>query len=420
MLLSFSCSNYRSIKEKIKFSMCATDDQEHKEQVKKVDSIRVLRNTAIYGANGSGKSSFISAIKSMQEMVVQSMKKQPGDALERTSHKLSDIDVPTSFEMQFVTDNIRFLYGFSYTEFEIKEEYLYYYPNGRQSKIFDRDEKGITFGKSFEKDLALVVEKMLKSNRLLLSIAANFTNISEIEKVFLFLKEDIVVYQNSLGQHGLDQHWIRLTAKALNESEKIKKIFLDFLKYIGSDAKDIYARYEKKKLSMDALPTDFPLELKEKIVEVGKEEIDLKIEYDKFTLNVSEESEGIKKLFKILVPIFNVLVLGKTIIFDEIETSLHPSIVREIINLFINDRHEEFAQLIFSTHDAMLLNLQMFRRDQIWFTELKGEERSTDLYSLAEIKNVRKDENIMKGYIHGKYGAIPMINREIADIFDKE
>ncbi len=420
MILNFSCSNYRSIKEKIKFSMCATSDQEHLEQIRKVDSIRVLRNAAIYGANGSGKSSFISAIRSMQEMVAKSLLMQPGDLIERVPHKQSDINEPTCYEMQFVIDDIRYLYGFSYTDLEIKEEYLYYYPKGRQSKIFDRHEDGITFGKSFEKDLNLVVEKILKSNRLLLSSAANFSNINEIEKVFLFFKEDIVVYQNRLAEHGLDQHWIKLTAKALNKSDAIRELFLKFLNCTGFDVKNIYAKYEKKKMPISELPVNLPSEIREHVVEFGEEKVDLKIEYDKFNLNVSEESEGIRKLFKILYPIINVLVSGKVLVFDEIETSLHPVIVRELINLFINDGQEAFAQLIFSSHDAMLLDLDLFRRDQIWFTELKKEIRSTDLYSLAEIKNVRKDENLMKGYINGKYGAIPMINMDIAKLFNKE
>ena len=79
------------------------------------------------------------------------------------------------------------------------------------------------------------------------------------------------------------------------------------------------------------------------------------------------------------------------------------------------DSGDKFPQLFFTTHDTGLLNLDMFRRDQIWFTELK-EDRSTDLYSLAEIQNVRKDENIGKGYINGKYGAIPMLNLNFANI----
>ena len=103
------------------------------------------------------------------------------------------------------------------------------------------------------------------------------------------------------------------------------------------------------------------------------------------------------------------------LICDEIETSLHESIVYKIFDFFKQNviSNENYAQIISTTHDTSLLRLDLFRRDQIWFTELKKYERSTDLYSLAEIKNVRKDENIGKGYILGKYGAIPMLNDKI-------
>ena len=86
------------------------------------------------------------------------------------------------------------------------------------------------------------------------------------------------------------------------------------------------------------------------------------------------------------------------------------------MKLFVNTTSKKQAQLIFTTHETGLLNLDLFRRDQIWFTELKKNERSTDLYSLAEIKNVRKEENFGKGYISGKYGAIPMLNLDFANI----
>ena len=86
--------------------------------------------------------------------------------------------------------------------------------------------------------------------------------------------------------------------------------------------------------------------------------------------------------------------------------------------MFMETESEKFPQLFFTTHDTGLLNLDLFRRDQIWFTELK-EDRSTDLYSLAEIKNVRKDENFGKGYISGKYGAIPMLNLNFAKVLDQ-
>ena len=102
----------------------------------------------------------------------------------------------------------------------------------------------------------------------------------------------------------------------------------------------------------------------------------------------------------------------KILIWDEMETSLHPCIVKELLRLIMSGKQDSKAQLIFSTHDINLLDLNTFRRDQIWFTEL-NKERSTDLYSLAELKNVRKDENINKGYMNGKYGAVPFIHNPL-------
>ena len=109
----------------------------------------------------------------------------------------------------------------------------------------------------------------------------------------------------------------------------------------------------------------------------------------------------------------DILDTGKVLIFDEIEDGLHERVVWELLNIFLTARGDKPAQLLFTTHDTSLLDLELLRRDQIWFTELDS-SRSTNLYSLWDIKNVRKDENISKGYISGKYGGIPMLNRELA------
>lgn len=141
--------------------------------------------------------------------------------------------------------------------------------------------------------------------------------------------------------------------------------------------------------------------------------VDAKVVYEQFKVDlIREESQGIKKLIEFMCPFIDIILKGKVLICDEIETSLHESIVYKIFDYFRHskDISDRCAQMISTTHDTSLLNLNLFRRDQIWFTELSNEERSTDLYSLAEIKNVRKDENIGKGYISGKYGAIPMLN----------
>ena len=138
--------------------------------------------------------------------------------------------------------------------------------------------------------------------------------------------------------------------------------------------------------------------------------IEAKVVYDQFEIDLlNEESSGIKRLFEIICPMIDILNTGKVLICDELEASLHEAVIYKIVQLFQNYKKDIFAQLIFSTHDTSLLNRELFRRDQVWFTQL-NKDRATDLYSLVEIKDVRKSENLAKGYVSGKYGAIPMLN----------
>ena len=131
---------------------------------------------------------------------------------------------------------------------------------------------------------------------------------------------------------------------------------------------------------------------------------------------MTEESVGVRKLFEMLCPFIDIIIRGKVLVCDELEASLHESILHGLVTLFRQIKSEKFAQLIFTTHDTSILDLDLFRRDQVWFTEISQDSRATELYSLAEIKNVRKGENVSKGYIMGKYGAIPMLNANLAQI----
>ena len=134
---------------------------------------------------------------------------------------------------------------------------------------------------------------------------------------------------------------------------------------------------------------------------------------------MTEESTGVKKLFSMLCPLLDIIVNGKVLICDELESGLHESLVYGLVKFFVNIDTDKSPQLIFTTHETGLLNFDLFRRDQIWFSEMKSTDRSTDLYSLAEIRNVRKEEKFGKGYISGKYGAIPMLNLDFAKIISE-
>lgn len=412
MLLQFSCENHKSIKNRITFSAIAGKDTSYESSLKEFGNMNVLRMAAIYGANGSGKSNFINAIDFMKALVVNSINHQPGVGVFQAPHKLADAQTPSSYDIQFVTNGIRYAYGFSVKNHLIEEEYLYYFPKKRQVKIFERKGLEIKSGDRYKNAFELSLN-VLKDNRLFLSCAANYTNLKEIEDAFLFFKDDIVVY------NPVANNWREYSARLLQENPQIKKLYIDILNMVGTDVKDVKVKFETKKLTHEDLPGDMPEPFKDMFLSHESNLVEAKMVYRDFEIDMKEESAGIQKLFEIICPILDILMKGKILICDEIETGLHEAVVKSILELFRESKKDEFAQLIFSTHDTSLLSSVPFRRDQIWFTELDA-QRSTDLFSLAEIKNVRKEENLEKGYINGKYGAIPMLNLSFYDLFQNE
>ena len=412
MLLQFSCSNFKSIREKITFSFLASKDDTYEDELKIFLNHKVLKSAVVYGPNGSGKSNFLNSIGFMTGLIINSINNQPGDLIPQFGHKLNTEDVPTIFDVQFVKNDIRYAYGFSIKNKLVDEEYLYYFPKGRQVKIFERKNNDVKPGDKYKTSFELSLD-VLKENRLFLSCTANYTNITEIEQAFLFFKEDIVIYNSNMN------NWIEYSMRSIQENEENKKIFLNILNSLGTGIKDIDSKFEKTNIKVTDLPKDMPEVLKS--VFVGEaNRLNVKVIYDDFTTDLmTEESTGVQKLFEVICPIIDIINNGKILICDEIETSLHESIVWEIVSLFKKARMDKFAQILFTTHDTSLLDSKLFRRDQIWFTELDS-SRATDLYSLAEIKNVRKTENLRNGYMLGKYRAMPMKSQNIYSLFDND
>ena len=405
MLLEFRCSNHKSIKEKVNFSMIAGSDTTSEELLKEFGNFRVLRTAVIYGANGSGKSNFISALSFMRDLVSNSINHQPGQGIFQARHKLSAREDPREYSIQFVRNNIRYAYGFSVKQNLIQEEYLYYFPKGRQVKIFERNGAEIRPGDRYKGALDVSVS-VLKDNRLFLSCAANYSNVKEIEEAFMFFNTDLVVYNPEIN------NWTEYSIELMQNNDMVKKVFVNILRALGTGAKDVKVKLEKVKLADLPQELKLPDALKNLLGTQEGNRIEAKVVYDQFEIDLmTEESSGVRRLFQMICPIIDILNNGKILICDELEASLHESVIFQIVQLFQHYQKDKFAQLIFSTHDTSLLDADLFRRDQVWFTQLNG-ERATDLYSLAEIRNVRKSENLEKGYVSGKYGAIPMLNKK--------
>ncbi len=417
MILEYTCENYKSIKEKVTFSMLASKDSSFENLLIPFNGIFINKMASIYGANGSGKTSFIESLSFLRMLICKSNNHQPGDKIRQFPHKLSLQETPTSYMIQFVIENVRYAYGLSYTTEHIISEYLYYFPNGKQAKIFDRNLETLTFGERFKREFEAILN-FSKPNKLFLSVSANYSSVKEAEIVFLFFKEDLIFYPLAPEVNN----WLEYSIERLTNEPYIKSLFVKFMNSIECPVKNINTTFETAKITPEMFPTNIPTPIKELITGANLQEariIEAKLDYGTFSVDLNEESKGIQKLFEVFCPIIDIVLKDKILIWDEIETSLHPLIVNEILRFVLHGKKDSMSQLIFTTHDTNLLDLTRFRRDQIWFTQLTP-SRSSDLYSLAELKNVRKDENISKGYFSGKYGAIPFIHNPLKFPLEEE
>ena len=387
MLLEFSCSNFKSIKEKVTFSAIATDNIKNEKYLKKFDDFRVLHTSVIYGPNGAGKSNLFKGIGFMRDLVIKSRENRPGEVLKQPTHKMAQ-DKKSEFNMQYIINDIRYVYGFVLKDNLVDEEYLYYFEDKNAMNVFERKEGEVCFGEKFEENKVLleIIENEIGDNKLLLSCIGDKSDICEINNAFLFFKEYLVIQNSDVKTERKN------CIKVMMESEKMRELIISVFRELDSDIKDI--KIESSGENLD---------------DKGRR---IKFVYDEFETDLyEEESTGINKLFDLVLPIIESFINGKVMIVDEIELNLHRNISYKIINLFNTHLPNNSAQLIFTSHDISLLSLNLFRNDQIWFAQL-GKDRATELYSLVEIKNIRADENIAKGYIMGRYGAVPSFKND--------
>lgn len=411
MLLEFACSNHKSIRGEVLFSALAGKDNTFEEMTEEISGGRVLKSAIIYGANGAGKSNLIDAIAFVKNLVINSINHQPGQGIRQIPHKLDGLKKDSTYRIQFIARDVRYVFGFSLRNTLVSDEYLYYFPNNRQTKIYERSGETFSAGNKFRGKFN-TCKDVLKPNRLLLSCAANFSAVKEILDAYSFFNDELVVYDPAN-----QANWMNYSLYQMNTNPGMKQAVLNFLSELGTGIRDIQVTIDEKKLESSELPPFLSDEFKALLLQNNVNAITARVCYDKFDVDLmQDESTGIQKLFGILCPIIDIMVNGKVLICDELESSLHESLVFGLVKLFMSTQTDKFAQMFFTTHETGLLNLDLFRRDQIWFAEMRKDDRSTDLYSLAEIKNVRKEDNFGRGYISGKYGAIPMLNLNFADI----
>ena len=418
MLIEFNVANFRSFWEEQSLKMTANTKPELKETntfnsgVKGIP--RLMRSACIYGPNASGKSNLVLAMKFMQNFVLSSAKEsQEGERIDLKPFLFNKmgLSVPSVFEVHFVQDGVRYQYGFSATNERVYDEWLMAYPEGKAQRWFERtydpekEEEKWYFGGKFLGS-KIVWQNATRKNALFLSTAIQLNN-DQLKPVFSWFKRLLVVEHGALLHPGFSIERC--------EDEKGKEEILAFMNAADLSIEDI--KFETKMFSSEDLPDDFPPEMKEQLEKDLKGEKLYRVKFlhpvhdskELVPLPLEDESDGTRKLFAYAGPWIDLLRNGRVLFVDELDNSLHPKIVRFLLKLLHSaEKNNTNGQVVFTSHDTSTLDQKQLRRDQIWFVE-KDDQNATNLYPLSDF-SPRKGEALQKGYLRGRYGAVPYIS----------
>lgn len=440
MLIRFVVSNFMSFKDETEFNMLkgkGNGSQQLPEHVIKTKSgINVLKTAAIYGANAAGKSNLVRAIAFLKSIV---MNEVPILIPQKKRFRLQEyLEKPTTFRIEFEFNEIHFDYAVEIIKGKIVEEWLYLINSVSKSNeelLFKRINNDVTFGSYFKEDEELVFAKMflkkeLKSNTTVLNNCHELFNENKIlDKVLVAFSNIQIVFPKSINNEFtqnllLGKKNINFTEKLLlNTKTGIKKIVLrpiEIDKFFGIDDKAIQEQLVDQLENL--LESDINIKLSHAMVfkyrnknfSLGKLDNGYFVydlcttqEFSNFTFDFDELSDGTNRLFE-LSPAFEDLIYGNEVVYviDELERSMHPLLAKELLKMYSLNSTTK-SQLIFTTHESHLLDDELLRRDEIWFTEKKS-DGSTEFYPLSNF-NPRGDKVLERGYLQGRYGGIPFL-----------
>ncbi len=436
MLLRFAVSNRASIRKSQDLSMVASayaDPAADLIRCDKYPNLSGLPVAAIYGGNASGKSNFVKALQFMMGGIRQSATRQ-AESIGRHPFALDPAakDEPSRFECDFIfreaildrrngtelrdSVGVRFQYGFSISDTEVLEEWLYAFPHSRRQLWFHRsktEDDEYVFGKALRgrnSDISKITERTAlflssaaRSEHPQLSALKNY-----FDQAYMFRTEDASTVDR------------KIVTKFLQD-ELLQKRILEFLSLAdlgvtSTRIVDVKNQAEKDKfieslgdLFRKSTGQDPPESFREAVGPTQRIELGHKGgSGEDIYFRLANESRGTRALLNLIGWILLAIDIGGVIVVDELDSSLHPLLSWELVKLFTKSAtNPHGAQLIFSTHDTTLLNTRLLRRDQIWFTE-KTRQGETSLYPLSSFKSRLKDA-LEKGYLEGRYGAIPFM-----------
>jgi uncharacterized protein len=402
MLLRFEVANHRSIFEPVELSMIAVDEDRPAARSFELLNERVLTVAGIYGPNASGKSNVIEALAWLASAVGRSLRVWD-ETIPRDPFKFADGPrLPSTFEVEMMSDGVRYAYSLEVTDSEVVSESLVSYPKKQPRTLFEREGREISFRRGLENSAG--TRELLTPTTLALSAIMRFGE-PEVQPFGHDLRSimGLGIRRRRVGGRapGISLP-SPLTASIFQDDfdtpQDIRDSALALLRFADLGIDDVQAVPDET-FTVETMPERRKLMLLHRAA--GQE-----IPFD-----LADESAGTQTWFRLIGPALSALQRGCILIFDEIDASLHPRLSARLLELFQDPvTNPRGAQLIFTTHDTSLLNY--LNRDEVWLTE-KGEHGSTMLTALAEFggDKVRRSLNLEKAYLQGRFGAVPEIDQ---------
>lgn len=448
MLIQFVVENYLSFREPVEFSMVpgkVRSKSEHVIMGKGPDDLSALKTALIYGGNASGKSNLLKAMADAKSFILSGARSKSQIPFKPFKLNKASCMSPTKFAFTLKADSVNYEYGFAVNSTHVVNEWLNIVGKRTTKKIFSRtySEKsksyefqlaGIKFDNQEDEQFFAFTQKGTPSDRLFLtecqerSIETNIPSAKPIIAVNSWFERTLnIIFPHSKFsglEFALQQSQIAdsVVTNILNKFD----IGITGLILVDVDPKLAFAHVDDQ----DRVEINEKLDDEESVVFIqgGRSERYIltrkdgaiqaqklstthnDIDGDAIEFDVKEESDGTRRLLEIMPGMLSVFALESVFVIDELDRSLHPSITRSILSSFLQETVGKQSQLIVTTHDASLLDQDLIRKDEVWFTD-KSDHGESSVYSLEEYKGVRKDRDLVKGYLSGRFGGVNIVSQ---------
>ncbi|MFI5756229.1 ATP/GTP-binding protein [Streptomyces sp. NPDC051569] len=427
MLLRFQVTNHASLQAEQELSFVATDRHPERAEVEVPGGDhRTVPVLAIYGTNASGKSNVIDALGWMRTAVLSSFRRwDPTGGVPRRPFALrrDAASHPSSFAVDFVVAGVHHQFGFSVDDERVTEEWLYYYPEGRQRRLYERGAgEPVTFGRWLTGRRKLIAE-LLRPNSLYLSVAAAQGH-EQLGEVFRWFQYGLRMATDHDFHRRLD-HTVRLCLgdRERGRGQQEEQPVMALLRFadLGASGLEIEEWDDAIRKDHQRITQALREALGDKVRVEEDSRQRVRVEHrtaeGTFPLDLAYESSGTRTWIGLIGPVITTLAQGGVLCVDELDARLHPYLVDALVGMFQNPEvNRAGAQLVFSTHEAALLGrnvrTELFR-DQVWFTEKDPETLATRLFPMTEFSVRDSADNVEKRYLGGRYGAVPYLDEDL-------